>query len=138
VVALARAARPEEMIAVLERGAFGYLADGIGPDELVRALRSAAAGEPAIARSLVPYLIAHVRDRPSLRVMLPAGVVSLTPRESEVAELVLRGLSTADMAARLGISPVTVRRHVSSLSQKTGSPTRASLVDALQTLTING
>jgi DNA-binding NarL/FixJ family response regulator len=64
--------------------------------------------------------------------------VSLTPRESEVAELVLRGLSTADIAARLGVSPVTVRRHVSSLSQKTGSPTRASLVDALQTLTING
>ena len=138
VVALARVAKPEEMIAVLERGAFGYLVDGIGPDELAKALRSAAAGEPALARSLVPYLIAHVRDRPSLRVLLPAGVVSLTPRESEVAELVVRGLSTADIAARLGLSPVTVRRHVSSLLQKSGCSTRASLADALRTLTING
>ncbi|MEP6811405.1 MAG: response regulator transcription factor [Actinomycetota bacterium] len=132
VVAFAGAARPSEMIAVLQQGAQGYLTHDIGDQELAIALVSARKGEPALSRALVPHLIAHVRRGPASRLLLSAGAVALTPRESDVAELIALGSATSEVAARLGLSPVTVRRHVSSLLRKTGMSTRASLAEALR------
>ena len=132
IVVLASSPRPAEMIAALERGASGYLAATIGEAELVKTLHAAYAGEPALPRAFVPDLIDHVRGSSPRRAALTPAGEALTEREWEVAELVAIGLSTGEIGGRLGLSPVTVRRHISSLRKKSGAASRAALVEALR------
>jgi DNA-binding CsgD family transcriptional regulator len=63
---------------------------------------------------------------------LPNGAVTLTPREWEVGELLRERRTTAEIADRLGVSPVTVRRHVGLLLQKLGAESREAAVDLLR------
>jgi DNA-binding NarL/FixJ family response regulator len=58
--------------------------------------------------------------------------VTLTPREWEVGEMLRAGLSTAEIAERLGVSPVTVRRHVGLLLRKLGARNRKVAVEMLR------
>lgn len=132
IVVLADAPNPAEMIAALERGASGYLLREIGDHDLARSLRAAHEGEPAVPRALVSHLLDHVRSGPRGRAA-GGGPVALTPREWDVAGLVQAGLPTEEIAARLGLSPVTVRRHISSLLRKSGAARRSELADALRT-----
>ena len=64
-------------------------------------------------------------------VLAGRGRVSLTAREWEVAEMLLREASTSEIAAQLGVAPVTVRRHVGSVERKLGVSTRAEVVALL-------
>lgn len=57
---------------------------------------------------------------------------ALTPRQQEVARLVLRGLTDAQIADALGVSPYTVRTHLERIFERTGSATRVELVHALR------
>jgi two-component system, NarL family, nitrate/nitrite response regulator NarL len=132
IVVMAASADAAQLIAALERGAAGYLLKDIGAEELATVLRAAYAGEPALSRSLVPHLIDHVRRGPRRNLVLPTGTVTLTPREWDVAELLKAGLATDDIGERLGLSPITVRRHISSLLKKSGAQSRAALTDALK------
>jgi DNA-binding NarL/FixJ family response regulator len=58
--------------------------------------------------------------------------VTLTAREWEVGELLREGRSTGEIAERLGVSPVTVRRHISLLLQKLGVDSRQAAVETLR------
>ena len=58
--------------------------------------------------------------------------MTLTSREWEVGEALRDGQSTAEIAERLGVSPVTVRRHVSLLLQKLGADSREAAVETLR------
>jgi DNA-binding NarL/FixJ family response regulator len=58
--------------------------------------------------------------------------VTLTPREWDVAELLLQGSSTAEIAERLGVSPITVRRYVGLLLRKLGADSRDEAVKKLR------
>jgi DNA-binding CsgD family transcriptional regulator len=80
----------------------------------------------------VPYLVDRIRRGADRRLALPGGPVTLTPRESEVGELLSEGLSTSEIADRLGVSPVTVRRHVGLLLQKVGVESREAAVELLR------
>jgi two-component system, NarL family, nitrate/nitrite response regulator NarL len=131
IVVMAVSADAAQVIAALERGAAGYLLKDIGAEELATVLHAAHAGEPALARSLVPYLIDHVRRGPRRHLVLPTGTVALTPREWDVAELLKDGLATDHIGERLGLSPVTVRRHISSLLKKSGAQSRGALAEML-------
>jgi len=132
VVVLAAQHADGDVLAALERGALGYLAEEIDHDDLAASLRAAAHGEPALPRALVPLLVDHVRRGTRRRVSLPSGTVQLTAREWDVGELLRDGYSTAEIAARLGVSPVTVRRHVALLLKKLGAPNRSAAIEALR------
>lgn len=132
IVALAPVEDGAQMIAALEHGASGYLPAGLPADELARTLRAAHAGEPALSRSLVPHLIDHLRRGSSSRLELGDLTVTLTRRERDVVELVGNGSQTDEIARKLGVSPVTVRRHISSVSKKIGVSGRAALAEALK------
>ena len=114
------------------RGASGYLLKKNSGERLGETLRSALRGEPALSRSLVPHLVGEIRRGSSRRLVLPEGTVTLTAREWEVGELMREGRSTAEMAERLGVSPVTVRRHVSLLLRKLGVESRHAAVETLR------
>ena len=132
IVVLSRSERPEDVVAALMRGASGYLLKGIGGERLASTLRGAYEGDPPLSRSLVPHLVEEIRRGSERRLLLPNGAVTLTPREWEVGELLRERRTTAEIADRLGVSPVTVRRHVGLLLQKLGAQNREAAVDMLR------
>ena len=132
VVVLSRSDSQEDVVTAFIRGASGYLLKGISGELLASTLRRAYAGQPPLSRSLVPYLVDEVRRGSIRRLMLPNGPVTLTPREWEVGESLRDGQSTTEIADRLGVSPITVRRHIGLLLGKLGVEDREAAVDLLR------
>jgi DNA-binding NarL/FixJ family response regulator len=110
----------EDLFEALRAGACGYLLKDTDPQRLPYALRAVLDGEAPLPRVLTAKLISEFRRRGSERRMPSAegGLVTLSERESEVLDLLRTELSTKQIAHRLGISPVTVRRHISELLRK--------------------
>jgi DNA-binding NarL/FixJ family response regulator len=106
----------------IRAGAAGYLLKDMDPSTLPDAVRRVAAGEAVLPGRLVRRLVDEVRHRrepPSAAERLSDRVrVPITPREREVLEMLGERRSTAEMAAALKLSPITVRRHISALLAK--------------------
>ena len=134
VVVLADSVEQDELLEALHAGASGYLQKNLDPDALGRALHGALRGEPAFPRSLLGLVVQEFRARHERRRLRLPGrrTVELSRRESEVLDLFRRGLATAEIAERLDISPVTVRRHIGLLVQKLGVPDRAAALKLLE------
>jgi DNA-binding NarL/FixJ family response regulator len=135
VVMLTDSARDEELFGALRAGAEGYLLMSTSPERLPHAIRGVFDGEAALPRPLTARLIREFRERGSRRrLRLPSGggEAELTAREFEVLGRLRRRERTAEIAAGLGISEVTVRRHVSSLLRKLGTPSRLGAVEILE------
>jgi DNA-binding NarL/FixJ family response regulator len=117
----------EYVYRALRAGASGFLLKDAGPGELLNAIRVVAAGDALIAPSITRRLIAEFAARrdPSEP---PAAVAELTEREREILRLVARGLSNAEIADRLVISPLTTKTHVSRILRKLDCRDRAQLV----------
>jgi len=133
-VVLAAKADEQGVVDALHAGAAGYLPLEADPEGLIRALRAVRRGEPAVPRSLLGPLVDQFRVRERRRRVNVRGgfEVELTRRQSEVLELLRDGLSTTEMPARLGLSPVTVRRHLSLVLEKLGVSDRAEARDLLE------
>lgn len=133
VILLTNKLDEEEFMAAVRAGASGYLTQSLDPARLPFVVRGALRGEPAVPRRFVSRLLDELRTRERRRsvVLAGRGRVSLTTREWEVAEMLLRSASTAEIAAELGVAPVTVRRHVGSVERKFGVSTRAEVVELL-------
>jgi DNA-binding NarL/FixJ family response regulator len=123
----------EEFMAAVRLGASGYLPETLDPSRLPFVVRGALRGEPAVPRRFVSRLLDELRTREHRRsvVLAGRGRIALTAREWEVVELLLRGQTTAEIAAELGVAPVTVRRHFGSVERKLGVATRAEVVALL-------
>jgi DNA-binding NarL/FixJ family response regulator len=104
----------ESVFAAMRAGASGYLLKGAEQDEIVRALRSVAAGQaifgPTVARRIVDFFASGSRDVPA-----PQPFPELTPREREVLDLIAAGRSNGAIARQLVISPKTVSNHISAI-----------------------
>jgi DNA-binding NarL/FixJ family response regulator len=126
-VVLAAEADEQGVVDALDAGASGYLPLEADPDGLIRALRAVRRGEPVVPRTLLGPLVDQFRVRERRRRVSVRGgfEVELTRRQSEVLELLRDGLGTAEIAARLGLSPVTVRRHLALVLEKLGVSDRA-------------
>ena len=134
VVMLSVSRDDADVFAALKAGASGYLLKDMDPDRLPAALRGVLAGEAALPRTLVARVIEEFRGaerRPLPRFLKRRGV-ELTDREWQVLELLREELSTADIATRLGVSPVTVRRHVSAILAKLRVPDRKAMARLLE------
>jgi len=124
----------EELIDALRAGAAGYVLETTDPDGISRALQAVRRGEPAIPRELLGALADEFRARGlRRRVSLPGRpTAELTRRQSEVLELLRRGLTTAEIAERLLISPVTVRRHLGLAVGKLAAKDREAALRVLE------
>ena len=115
----------ENAFDALEAGAAGFLIKDTPPTQLLDAVRAAAHGgmviSPVTTRRLVDHLVAVrlSRGRPA-----PAALDVLTDREREVLALVARGCSNREISARLYISELTAKTHVSRLLTKLGLDSR--------------
>jgi DNA-binding NarL/FixJ family response regulator len=134
VVMLTVSRDDDDLFASLKAGAMGYLLKDMDPARLAPALQGVLDGEAALPRTLVARLLREFRTterRPSLPFLRQRGV-RLTDREHEVLEMLGDGLSTAEIAHRIGRSPVTVRRHVSAILAKLRVPDRKAIARLLE------
>jgi len=128
-----------DLLAAVRSGAVGYLLKDSDPDRLAFALRGVVSGEAALPRRLVARVLDHVRaseTRRRLGLRMPRGV-QLTEREWEVLELMHDELTTRDVATRLSVSPVTVRRHLSSAVAKLGVGDRGAALALIRDLNVS-
>jgi DNA-binding NarL/FixJ family response regulator len=133
VVMLTVSRNDGDLFDALRAGAAGYLLKDTDPSRLPNALHGVMAGEAAVPRELVARLIDEFRMRGTRRLNLVGSRgVALTSREWEVLDLMSEGLTTARIAQRLFVSPVTVRRHISGILEKLGAPDRESAVRLFQ------
>jgi two-component system, NarL family, nitrate/nitrite response regulator NarL len=110
----------DDFLESVRRGAVGYLLKDMDSRELSVAVKAALQGHATVPRELARTLIEQVRRRPQARrtsIQAP-GRAELTRREWDVLDLLCEGASTAEIATRLFLSQVTVRRHVSNILAK--------------------
>ena len=122
----------EYVFAALRAGASGFLLKDTMPADLLTAIRVIAAGEALLAPSVTRRLLSEFTSRPELAPAQPPAaaepLAELTDREREVLTLVAQGLSNAEIAARLSISPATAKTHVGHLLTKLDCRDRIQLV----------
>jgi DNA-binding NarL/FixJ family response regulator len=134
VVMLTVSQADADLFDALKAGARGYLLKDIDPSRLPMALRGVLDGEAAIPRTLAARLMEEFRRRESRgRVpLLGKRRVELSEREYETLELLRQGLTTGETAARLFVTPATVRSHVSAIVRKLQVNSRAEAVALLR------
>ncbi|MBO0867708.1 MAG: response regulator transcription factor [Micromonosporaceae bacterium] len=123
----------EHVYDALAAGASGFLLKDITAERLFDAVRVVAAGEALLAPTVTRRLIgefARMRSRPTPGQTGLPGLDALTPRETEVLQLVAEGLSNTEIAARLVVSDETVKTHVSRVLAKLGLRDRTQAVVA--------
>jgi two-component system, NarL family, response regulator NreC len=127
VVALTIHEDEEYFFKMLEAGANGYVPKRAAPEELLTAIRAAAAGEvylyPSMAKLLVKDYLSQPRQEGE-----KATLDGLTDREQEVLRYLADGASNAEISESLVISPKTVARHRENIMQKLNLHSRAELV----------
>ncbi|MGV9413204.1 response regulator [Nocardia sp. NPDC003693] len=116
----------EYVFEAMRAGATGFLVKHTEPADLVKAVRVVAGGDallsPSVTRRLVAEFATHAKPAPA------ATLTVLTDREREVMALVAEGLTNAEIAGRLFMSPATARTHVSRILVKLGARDRTQLV----------
>jgi NarL family two-component system response regulator LiaR len=111
VIALTSFREKDLVQEALQAGAISYLMKNVSGDDLVAAIRAARAGRATLSSEAVQALI-----QPADVTSLPGK--ELTRREREVLSLLVKGLTNAGIAERLGISRSTVKAHVSNILSK--------------------
>ncbi len=118
----------EYVYGALRAGASGFLLKDAAPEEVLSAVRVVARGEALLAPSVTRRLIERFADLPAERRTDARVLATLTEREREVLGLVAQGLSNAEIAARIYVSPATAKTHVGRVLTKLGVHDRAQLV----------
>jgi DNA-binding NarL/FixJ family response regulator len=134
VVMLTVSRSDSDLFDALRVGARGYLLKDTDPERLPHALKGVLEGEAALPRRLVALVIEEFRERRRHKwlPLLNQRGVELTSREWEVLELMRQGDTTAEIAERLFVSPVTVRTHVSAILRKLQVSNRKEAVELLE------
>ncbi|QFQ95659.1 response regulator transcription factor [Streptomyces phaeolivaceus] len=120
----------EHVARALHAGASGFLGKDVGAEGLVAGIRTIAAGDallsPQATRNLITRFL--TAPQPGTHPAARKNLADLTDREREVMALAADGLTNADIAARLYLSPLTVRTHIHHAMAKLHARDRAQLV----------
>ncbi|MEU3642724.1 response regulator transcription factor [Lentzea sp. NPDC034063] len=107
-----------DIVRAVEAGAIGYLLKDCAPEELARAVRTAATGQTVLSPDIAQRLLGQVRD--------PAP--KLSKREIQILESLAKGLANREIAKELFISQATVKTHLVRIFAKLGVETRTAAV----------
>jgi DNA-binding NarL/FixJ family response regulator len=108
----------DTMLAAVRAGADGFVPETLGVRGLVRAVEVALAGETVVPRAGVSTLIDQVRGTVPEHTSVDGQRLQLTRREADVVVRFREGMTPKEIAHELGLSAVTVRRHLSSIARK--------------------
>lgn len=117
----------EHVQEAIRAGAAGYLLKDIAPDDLRSAIRTVAAGDALLSPAITAAVMRAVAEGATARTD-PSALAGLTEREIDVLTGIGRGLTNAEIASELFLSPATSRTYVSRLLAKLGARDRAALV----------
>jgi DNA-binding NarL/FixJ family response regulator len=122
----------EYVFGALQAGAAGFLLKDAGPDVLIAAVRTVAAGDalvdPSVTRRLVERWVALEVTSASTSRPVPPAVGTLSAREREILVGLARGRTNRELAGDLIVSEATVKTHVSNLLTKLGVRSRVQAV----------
>lgn len=127
IVALTIHEGEEYFFKMLEAGSSGYVPKRAAPEELITAIRVAAAGEVYLYPSLAKYLVKDYLAQDQ-QTRMPEALNGLTAREQEVLAHLADGASNIEIGDTLGISPKTVARHRENIMRKLNLHSRTELV----------
>jgi len=102
----------------LQIGARGYLMKSVDGDELLRAIRTVLRGGIYLSAAASQQMLEYMNGRSGKK---RTGIEALTPREFEIFSLIGKGLSTAEIAKRLKLSPKTIDTHRDRVKSKVGA-----------------
>lgn len=108
----------EYVFDALSAGASGFLLKAAPPEDLIRAIRVVASGDALLAPSVTRRLIEEFAKRPEPQGRKTKQLETLTERERDVLREVARGLTNAEIAARLHVAETTVKTHVAHVLDK--------------------
>ncbi len=131
VLVLTTYADDESLFPALAAGARGYLTKDASAEEIAQAIRDVHAGRTHLDSAIQGRLLTAALEAPTATASAegaPGLPDELTPREAEVLTLIAEGLSNAEIAERLVVSPATVKTHVNRIFSKTGARDRAQAV----------
>ncbi|QYC37833.1 Transcriptional regulatory protein DegU [Nonomuraea coxensis DSM 45129] len=118
----------DTVLAAMRAGARGYLLKGADQTEILRAITAVAGGEVIFGQALAARVSGYFSRLARGDVPRPEPFPQLTAREREVLELIAAGLSNAEIAERLYLSPKTVRNNVSNVFAKLQVTDRAQAI----------
>ncbi len=118
VVILTTFEQDDYIFGALNAGASGFLLKRSGPEELLAAIQTVAAGDSLLSPSVTRTVIDRMARQPTPEIGPSRLLDSLTPREHEVLVLLARGLSNSEIAAELVIEESTVKTHVKRILMK--------------------
>ncbi|MFJ3878613.1 response regulator transcription factor [Streptomyces sp. NPDC090077] len=124
VCVLSRSVDPEHVAVALGAGAAGYVPKAVALETVVPLVRMLADGVRVVGEGAWPPLRSALLRERARRGPAAAGIATLTSRERDVLALLATGRSNAAIGARLGLSPATVKDHVSAVLAKLGTPSR--------------
>jgi DNA-binding NarL/FixJ family response regulator len=134
VIALTTYADDESVLGALRAGARGYLTKDASSQDIRTAILSVAAGDAALDPAVQCHVVAALAGDGERAVAVSAPRVpelpdDLTPREAEVLALIAEGLTNAEIAERLVVSPTTIKSHINHLFAKAGLRDRTQAVN---------
>ncbi|GAA2182489.1 response regulator transcription factor [Brooklawnia cerclae] len=120
----------ENVLAAVRAGADGFFSKGASPAELTAGILRVAGGGRALSPAAVDALVDHVAEDSAVPSdpSVAARFTSLTPRELEIVQAIVTGLTNEQIAADLYLSPFTVKTHANRAMMKVGARDRAQLV----------
>ncbi len=121
VIALTSFKEEELVRNALQAGAIGYLLKDVTADELAQAIRAAHSGQATLAPAALQAMV-HAATQP------PTPGHDLTERERAVLALLVEGLNNSEIADKLGVSPSTIKSHVSHILRKLDVASRTEAV----------
>lgn len=128
VIAVAPVRRDDDLFDALSAGLRGLVEPDCTPAKLLAALQDVAEGGPSYPEGWERRLIARLERVRSVTARTGEDALSLTPRETEVLQLLLEGYSVKQVANRLQIALQTTKNHIHHVMVKTGSASRVELV----------
>ena len=120
IIAVSMLSDPREIDQIMRLGVNGFISKAVASTDMVQAIRNVMDGmiEVCIGDTILPDNGAHHHQ--------PQALGELTPRQIEILKLLRHGMSNKEIARELGLSPFTVRSHVSALMKNLGVSNRAA------------
>jgi NarL family two-component system response regulator LiaR len=120
VVGISAMRDPQLLARTIAAGASGFVPKTRAAEELIRAVRAAAAGEMVLPEGDLAPVLERLRNAAERTADVDARFGNMTSREIEVMQAFADGLSTEDVATRFGVGVRTVRSHVENVLMKLG------------------
>ena len=115
------------VLEALRLGASGFLLKDSPPDEIARAIRSVAAGDPILSPAITRRLMDRAAEDATEYARAKSTLARLTARERQIVEALARGSTNAEIASELHLSTATIKAHISRLLDKLGMNNRTQV-----------